>query len=387
MSAASASLSSKPFWPAGCRPAKTALRVRTPADLVAVVPHLLGFPPADSLVLLFTSSAEVRLTARLDNLSLLAAAAPAAVLAELEDSGWKAGGERLLALVYGRGRRAETVCRLVAASYGSRLDLLLIVGKNRWRTAGASPAAGGPVLRGLPVNRQAEQAGLFVAPSRDAVADAWAPPKGQREDELIAVRQAAAQRLDKLPASAWGAALTDLAKRAEAAGRTGGSQAGEIEQPLDAATRDGGRRPERLAGHPIDVAKEPTGEFQLTDFDYAAAALLIEDPVARERLWRRLGPKTAPAHLRFWTETVRRAPVGSRFLPLCVLGLVAWQAGEGAVMALCQDEAAALGSDGPVFRLLTTVRDRRLPPSAWQQALRSAPHGSTDSLFTTKNGG
>ncbi|MDR0416047.1 MAG: DUF4192 domain-containing protein, partial [Propionibacteriaceae bacterium] len=248
---------------------------------------------------------------------------------------------------------------LAAAALGPWLDLLLVVDGGRWRLArGPLPRTGGAVPGPLPINAAAERAGLSVAASRAALAAAWAPPRGAREDALIALRQRLAAQLASQPAAGRPALLDDLADRLEAAPRADG---GAADPPAPFAD----------AGYPAPFDAGYPAPF--TDADYVAAALLAEDPAARSRLWRRLDPAVAPAHLRFWTEVARRCPVGSRLGPVALLGLVAWQAGEGVIMSLCHDEAAALSPADPVVQLLTTVRDQWLPPSIWREAVGALP--------------
>jgi hypothetical protein len=320
------------------------LRVRTPADLVAIVPHLLGFQPADSLVLVFASRRGVPLTARLDLADILSQSAPD-LMSNLLDSAIGLGSDHVVGVIYAPRRRAEQVRTLVESCLEPWLDLLVIVHRSRWWLAGG-PASdpGEPVPRDTPQTLGAVAAGLTVAASRGALAELWAAPRGEREDELLALRQSMVERLTNWSQTASIEAMYDLALLAE-----------------------------RGAG---DGADGPSDE------DYVTAALLVEDPAARDRLWCRLTGGTARAHLEFWIEVLRRTPVGHRALPLAVLALTAWQAGEGVIMSMCHDEAHALSPLDPVVRLVTAIRANILPPSTWREALAQPNdrHASSESL-------
>jgi hypothetical protein len=294
---------------------------------VALVPHLLGFQPTDSLVLLLLARKRVVLTVRLDNEAFFDGPPPADFLAGVTERGRTLGVTSYVALIWAPRQRAEHVRDAVVPVLGDRLGQLILVDGDRWWEADARP--GGP---GRPVPAEARpdvallDRGRAVAPSRAALAASLAPPQGAAEDELL---------------TRWGKILRRVVRWSDDTRRT----------TFDAVV-------DRVeAGRPV------------TADDYVKAAVLVHDGVIRERLWSRIGTETAHNQIDFWIAVVRHSPVDFRAIPLAMLGIIAWQACEGALMAVCHDEAIALDPDVSVVQLLTAIRDNLVPPSVWPACL------------------
>ncbi|MDR1077895.1 MAG: DUF4192 domain-containing protein [Propionibacteriaceae bacterium] len=306
------------------------LNVRRPGDLVLLLPHLLGFRPADSLVLLLLRDQEVHLTARFDLFGL--SARPAAVADFVDEIRQSVAPAqlRVLAVVYAPRPQAQAAWSMVEPALADGVDLALLVDGSSWWPADAPPSAPGrPCPRHGPLKAAAVRAGLSVAPSRQALADRLAPPAPEREDELLARRLGLMAELAESSTQDWIDALRDL------------------------VARSGQGRP-------------------LSDDDCLRAGLLVEQTEVRDQLWLELDTASAPAQIRLWSGVLRRSVAGQRVLPLCVLGLVAWQAGQGALQSICHERAAALDPGFPLVGLLDTIRDRHLPPSSWRESVRVA---------------
>jgi hypothetical protein len=301
-------------------------RIRQPADLIALAPHLLGFAPVDSVVVLVFGGGRITTTARYD-LSAVLALPPSELFAGLLALAQYHGGERLFTITYaprGRARRARDRLR---RGFGTWLDDALIVdpAQGRWWPAGAPMSdPGSPLPDGAAAAEWARQAGLSpVKAARERLLDDLAAPEGEAAARLLA---------------AW-TAVTDWAAQA----------------------------PDRLRRHCFDAfLRAPDRDW--TDADYLTAAVLVGDPALRDVLWWELDRETAPALLRFWSEVARRVPPQRRALALAVTGLVAWQAGEGGLMGVCHEEAERLDAHAPVVGLLATIRDRSAHPDFWDQS-------------------
>ncbi|MDR1387752.1 MAG: DUF4192 domain-containing protein [Propionibacteriaceae bacterium] len=306
------------------------LVVRQPGDLVTLLPYLLGFEPADSLVLLVLRDQEVHLTVRFDLATAIdrpdtvgdflidvqGSVAPSAI--------------RACAVVYAPRPAAAAAWRAVAPALAGWIDLALSVDGRRWWPADAPPGQPGRLKpRHSPLEAAAVWSGLSVADSRQALADRLAAPVSEREDELLGLRLEAMAELAE-----WsGAAAVDW----------------------------------------LNALVARTGQGQpLSDQDCLRAGLLIEQAEVRDQLWRGLDVDGAPAQVRLWSEVVRRCVAGQRVLPLCVLAIVAWQAGQGALLSICHEQAAALDPGFPLVGLLDTIRDQRLPPASWRRSIQAA---------------
>jgi hypothetical protein len=295
-----------------------------------LLPYLLGFQPADSLVLLLLRQQEVHLTARFDLFSLTARPVAASDFIDEVSRSVAPAQLRALAVVYAPRPQARAAWSVIEPALAGWVDLALLVDGAEWWPADAPPGAPGrPCPRHSSLEATAVGAGLSVAPSRQALADRIAPPAPEREDDLLARRLGLMAELAESSTGAWIESLRDL------------------------------------------VARSGQGQT-LSDDDCLRAGLLVEQTEVRDQLWLELDAASAPSQIRLWSEVLRRSVAGQRVLPLCVLGLVAWQAGQGALLSICHERAAALDPGFPLVGLLDTIRDRRLPPASWQESIRSA---------------
>ena len=92
------------------------------------------------------------------------------------------------------------------------------------------------------------------------------------------------------------------------------------------------------------------------------AFVLIRLPV-RDDAWARMDPAHRGAHLRVWTDLVRRAQPGYVAAPASLLAFTAWQCGEGALANIALDRALA---DAPGYSMALLLREpisNGCPPS------------------------
>jgi hypothetical protein len=75
-------------------------------------------------------------------------------------------------------------------------------------------------------------------------------------------------------------------------------------------------------------------------------------------------PAHREAHLRLWTDLVRRADAARVPGPAALLAFTAWQCGEGALANIAIDRALAADPGYSMALLLRDVIDAGVPPSA-----------------------
>ncbi|MDR1807308.1 MAG: DUF4192 domain-containing protein [Propionibacteriaceae bacterium] len=307
------------------------LHLRDAGSIVAAVPHLLGFIPDDSIVLLVLSGHELVMTARFD-LTPALALPTGRLFGDLLRQSARLQGDAIVALLYGPRGRTRRARGLVRRGLAPWLDLTLVVdpAAGRWWTEDDPLSAPGQPLDPDPaVEDWADRGGYPVAPSRERLLDGLQPPSGAREDRLTAL---------------WAEVEARLASRPPLVGQA--AMAAYLHRPAS-----------------------PWSEA-----DYVTAALLLRQPGLRDQLWAAATRGAARDLLGFWSEVVRHTPVAHRVVPLAVAGFLAWLAGQGALSAVCHEECLDLDPAAPVVGLLTTIRRHAIHPDAWEPAwARSAP--------------
>jgi hypothetical protein len=345
-------LSRPPGWgnpepPSGPDRAQPRVRVSSPADVLAVVPHLLGFHPELSFVVIGAAGPrrQVELGFRYD----LPDPPDAAAAAEIADHAVAVLTERRMSTVigvgYGPGRLVTPVADALAAAVRRRRlrlrELLRFEDGRYWSylcgNVNCCPAEGTPFdYLSHPVAAAMTVAGLAAYPDREALAGTLAPLTG-----------AAAGAMDQ--------AIERAGARAQAL--------------VDQAQRDGSRNPLRLA---IDagrrVVREAIGLYRsggrITDEDGFAelAVALVHLPV-RDDAWARMVPEHREAHLRLWTDIVRRASGPWLPAPASLLAFTAWQSGDGTLANVALERALAADPDYSMARLLRDILAAGVPPS------------------------
>jgi hypothetical protein len=180
------------------------VRVGGPADLIEVVPYLLGFAPTESTVVLGLTGSQVTVTARVD----LAAgeSAAAGVLRQLLDQ-----TERTVMVFY----TEQPVPQWVRQPSHLLSEALLVTG-GRWYSLlcadpGCCPPEGHPV-RSTPseVSATAVSLGLAPATSRDTLVAELAPVTWRDAANLTLVEDATSRATELTPTAARDAAWLEL---------------------------------------------------------------------------------------------------------------------------------------------------------------------------------
>jgi hypothetical protein len=302
----------------------TTLTARTPEDLLALAPVVLGFQPAESVVML-TFEGVHSFHARVDLPPPGPDTVDEMVEALLQPAGKHRVGRVAFLVFTERPQPAERVCRrLVRAFREAGIEVVDVIRADgrRWfpmlRHRRWAPAAGVPYdVSTHPFLAQAVLDGRVTRASREDVARSLEPDP---------------ERVARLTA-----ALAD----------------GEPDPPtwVEATVR-------RLAS----VRSVP---------DDAEAARLLRaidaDVAARDAAWLGLGRAGARDHVELWTDLVRRAPDHLSAAPAAVLALAAWLAGEGALAWCAIDRVHDVDPDHSLAALVADMLVAAVPPSAWEE--------------------
>jgi hypothetical protein len=313
------------------------LTARRPADLLAAVPYLLGFHPAESLVALFLHAGRVRLTARYD-----LSDGPGPDLGDLVEQHRPSG---LVLVAYcadaGRGRatlraHADRLSGDPRAEEVDLVDLLLVDGRRWWSlvcSSGCCPPEGAPYEPGEhPLSAEAVWAGLVARPDRAAVVATVAGPAPHDWAGLRRRARPVRTRLGHVSRSA----------QQDALGRA----------VVAALPR-------------LDPAREDPSAGRLDDTACLELALLVRDTGVRDVACALVTREDGRRHLALWQAVVARTPPELAAAPLCLVGVAAWASGNGTLLNACCERLEELDPDYPMGRLLADVSRRALPPAWW----------------------
>ena len=323
-------------------PAGPAVRIGTPAAMLAVVPHLFGFTPDSSLVVISTDPQGRKITS--------------SVRYDLPDPPDRAlsadiAGHALMVLTRGRAGTAVVIgygpgllvtpvadaMREAAARAGLRLhDVLRVEDGRYWSYTCTNPSCCPP--GGVPFDPAAHPAG-----------EAMAAATGQPVMAGRAALEAAVTPVTGAAAEAMSSATRTAEASAAALARRGGRRA------LD------GRG---LAAIQTAIVTYRSGG-RVTGCDrHAWLTLVLASIRVRDDAWARMDLQHCHAHQRLWTDLTRRAQPGYAAAPASLLAFTAWQGGNGALANIALDRALA---DTPGYSLALLLRDllvAGVPPSA-----------------------
>jgi hypothetical protein len=299
---------------------------RTPEDVLATVPLVLGFEPEDSLVLL-TFGAAHPFHARVD-----LPRDPDDVRAVCDQLVWPALQHRV-----------------------ARVLLVAYTPASRW---------GGEVLRR--VGARFESQGIEVLSCLRADAGRWWPVEPERS------------AVEDGPGSPYDARGHRFRARSVLEGRVTLPDRAAVAASV--APRPDGPAPELLAALVRATIPDPADLEALLDVllesgdrpdDEQVAELLAAAAVGRhrDRVARRLGRDTAQAHVALWSEVVRRAPRDRVADAAGVLALAAWVAGDGALAWCAVDRAREAEPAHVLSGLVAGLLEAAVPPQEWEQRL------------------
>jgi hypothetical protein len=321
------------------------LVVQSPDELLAAIPHVLGFKPAESIVLVpFGPGLPVT---RVD----------LPTTARDREGVWDA-----LSGPYGRyarpGSRVGLVCitqdrrsaELASQHLSKRLetvgittDLRLWADGERWRelNTGAS---------GLQTQEAAERI------AAQTVLTGAVQPAASRESlaaSLVGDREPIAQVLE--------------AARTEAAASTPSAQRDWALDRLQRFHADGNR---------------------LSDVDGARMLVALETISTRDALWEDMSTQSTPSHIALWADLTRRAPDEVRAAPASMLGFASWLRGDGA-KAWCGLDQVPADRPYSMAAIVASALQNGLHPREWErhQAQLREVAGELDESFVPKTPG
>jgi hypothetical protein len=321
-------------------PDRPPVRVSSVAGLLATVPHLLGFTPESSFVIVGATRADrVQAAFRYDLPDPPDSDAAAEIAAHAVSV---LAGHRLavaVAVEYGPGRLVIPLADALRAAVSSAgiwlRDVLRVEDGRYWSYLCANPSccpAEGVVFDpgSHPVAKALAVSGRPILAGRDALAATIAPVTG-------AAAEAAQQ----------------AAEQAERAARrliaSGGPKA--VEQAGLTAVR-------------AAIGVYRNGGSLTPAIGFAWLALVLTRLRVRDDAWARMDLEHHETHRRLWTDVVRRAQPGYAAAPASLLAVTAWQGGDGALANIALDRALADTPGYSMALLLRSALDAGVPPSA-----------------------
>ena len=352
------------------------------AGFLAVVPHLLGFHPSQSMVVvgLDAQRGRVVLAFRYD-LPDPPDPARSQEIAEHAIAVFKKRRiKTAIAAGYGAGTLVTPVAEPLRAGLrgaGIALRDLLRVQDGRYfsylcTNPGCCPADGVPFdVSGHPAVAALAAAGMPALPGRASLAATLAPLTGLSAESMRQATERALLRAEELIAPSCAPRNASSPAPESAPSPAPGSLWPVVEA---------GREAVRLA---IGIYRRGG---QITDHDQLAwLSVTIADLRVRDDAWARMDPRHRVEHRRLWTDVVRHACEPYVPAPASLLAFTAWQSGEGALANVAIERALAADPEYSMAHLLGQALDAGLPPSAAR--LPMTPEEVEASYAGTERGG
>ncbi|MEV4199379.1 DUF4192 domain-containing protein [Micromonospora globbae] len=330
------------------------LRVGGPAELLALLPYLLGFHPTSSLVVVALAGSNLLNVARLDLPATEQMRRMTAALHRVAATTKTHGATGTILVGYGTteqvdpSMRAATVA-LTAASVPVKEALRVDTGRY-WSYLCDNPDCCPP--QGVPFDptttvaaAAATTAGLVALPDRTAVAARLAPVTGAARDRMAEATAGAAQF------------LLDLVEAAapEASNNPHAPLDASLDTPLGRALLAAGRTYLTQAQHRYRAGAA------VDDDRVALMTMLLELPQVREFTARRT--TAAQWEIDMWADLVRRAEPEFATGPAIMLTLAALQAGDGALAAIAVQRALQADPSDRLANLLAQAVAEGIDPA------------------------
>lgn len=294
--------------------------IRTPEDVAALVPYVLGFHPEESLVVL-TFGAHPAFHARVD----------------LPDN----DHDRVLAVALlvdaARRNRIGSVIPVCYATDPERARLMVLEVERGFAAVGVSMLS--PI-------RIADGAWFSLSPQHASV-------EGLPLD-LDSHPFLAETVLEGRVTHASRAALV-------ASLRTDPAQAEQVRMATEALAPESVPGPEEVGRL---VRRHLADDSMPGPDEMAGLVMALDAPEVRSEVRSLLASCPATDHLRFWSGVVRTAPEPWIGEPLAALGLAAWLGGDGAVGWCVVDLLGECAPEHPVRTFLVAYLEQALPPDA-----------------------
>ncbi len=307
------------------------LTARTPEDLLAAVPIILGFHPEDSVVMLTFGAAGGppgagdAFHARVD---LPEPGRLGHAVDPLLHAAVRHGVPRVAFVLYtADAELAEPVAQALGdafAAAGIEVVAFLRANGSRWFPLGAEvDPVGRPYdAETHPFAAESVFEGAVIHRSRAELADSLAgvPEEVARVQKLVP------------------AALTRLA------GRVGPAEARWVADTIREAVAS-----ERSL-EPVEVARLVTG---------------LTEPPLRDEAWMQITRAGSARQVTLWTDVLRRTPDELVPAPACLLAFSAWLSGQGALAWCALDRCQEVAPGFPMAEPIAMALDRAVPPRTW----------------------
>jgi hypothetical protein len=313
--------------------------LRSLGDLLAVVPYMLGFHPADSAVLFGVRAKKIIFQVRGDLPPPDDVPEFARYYADLLV---RQRARSAIVLGYGAGPAVTPIVLALLAATEARgvtvLDALRVADGRYWSYLCDEPTCCPPDGQPYdavthPLALAAVTDGMVALPSRQALQRRFAPVTGPARQ---AMDEATGRANDRLAAHYFADADGDLATAGAAA--------------VDAA-----------------VSRQRSGGW-LTDDEVAWLAAVLSHLPVRDHAWQSIGGDLR-VHIALWTDVLRRADPGLAAAPGSLLSFAAWRAGEGAVASIALERALTADPGYGMALVMARALAGALSPTDWEAAL------------------
>jgi hypothetical protein len=321
-------------------------RIKSPADLLALAPYVLGFHPEESLVLIVTAGDVGQLHARID-LPQDGEQVVEAVFTLLDAVG-RAEAHQVALIAYSEdeARAEEVVDLLVQQLEGLEVHVVCAIRADgrRWYSLGSGPICTPPEgvaydLSSHPITAQSVLEGKVTFASREQLADSLV---GTDLDAIEAVEDSADEAMRRFR----GAARHPLGMARPEAARTH-------------LVIEGSWVRERVRSY-LQTAEPLDDE----DVGRLVVAMVVID--VRDVAWAEITRANARSHVELWRDVVRRTPLDLLAAPAALLGFAAWLAGDGALAWCAIERCQEAEPDYSMAALVAQALAAAIHPSTWQ---------------------
>jgi hypothetical protein len=321
------------------------VRATGPADLLALVPSLLGFHPEDSVVLMTLGDARQPFHARVD---LPTDAEEVHQLAgHLAGVAERGGVTTAAVVVYtDDGCLARAVVDALDEELlraGTELVCVVRADGERWWVLDVIGETGGTRydVSSHPLMAQAVLEGTVVLSSRRELAETLVGTDPQETEEIAALADRALDRISDGASAPLGRAAARHQVAVEA----------------------------RWVGERMRLFLADGERLDASDVARLAVGVTVSAEV-RDVAWTQMSRDDAAQHVALWLDLVRRTPVALRAAPAALLGFAAWLSGHGALAWCAVESAQEADPDCGPASVLARILSAGLPPSSWQPGRR-----------------
>jgi hypothetical protein len=125
---------------------------------------------------------------------------------------------------------------------------------------------------------------------------------------------------------------------------------------------------------------------RLSDGDAARLLVAVGSTPTRDRLWLDMNRGNAASHVALWTDMTQRAPDEVRAAPASLLGFAGWLSGHGA-LAWCALDQVPKDKPCALANLVATAVQTGMHPREWEAANRRTEHrvGNATNFVTRRS--